>query len=158
MENVVLIGMPGCGKSTVGKLLANQLEKTFVDADQEIIKKANMPIPDIFATMGEAGFRKIETEVLAELGQKSGLVIATGGGCVTKAENYPLLHQNGTIYWLEREISSLPTNGRPLSQAGNLEEMYAARKPMYEAFSDVKVENNGSIQEVVETIVKGCVL
>ena len=158
MENIVLIGMPGCGKSTIGKVLANKMGRQFVDADEEIIKKANMPIPDIFSKFGEEEFRKIETEVLAELGQKSELVIATGGGCVTKERNYPLLHQNGTIYWIEREISSLPTNGRPLSQANNLEHMYQIRKPLYERFSDIKISNCNSIESAVETIVKGRVL
>ncbi len=155
MENIVLIGMPGCGKSTVGKLLAEQLGKVFVDADAEIIRKAGMSIPEIFEKYGEDGFRKLETEVLAELGQKSAQVIATGGGCVTREENYSLLHQNGTIYWVERDIASLTTDGRPLSRKGKLEEMYCVRKPKYEAFADVRIDNNGSIEQAVETIVKG---
>lgn len=155
MENIVLIGMPGCGKSTIGKLLAEALGREFVDADAEIIRTAGMPIPEIFEKFGEEGFRKFESKVLAELGQKSALVIATGGGCITKAENYPLLHQNGKIYWVERDIAALPTDGRPLSKKGKLEQMYAVRKPMYEKFADVRIDNNGSIQQVVETITKG---
>ena len=155
MENIVLIGMPGCGKSTVGKLLARELNREFVDADAEIVKTAGMPIPEIFATQGEEGFRKIETQVLAKLGQKSCLVIATGGGCVTRSENYPLLHQNGTIYWLKRDIASLPTDGRPLSQTGKLEQMYQIRKPLYERFSDLTVVNDTTPEDTVAKILKG---
>ncbi len=155
MENIVLIGMPGCGKSTIGKVLASELGRTFLDADQEIVKKANMAIPEIFAELGEEEFRRIETEVLAELGQKSSLVIATGGGCVTQERNYPLLHQNGTIYWIQRDLSSLPTDGRPLSQAGKLEQMYSQRKPLYEKFADTQILNDSSIENAVKSIVKG---
>lgn len=152
MTNIVLIGMPGSGKSTVGKLLANRLHKTFVDADTEIVKKAGITIPEIFANSGEDGFRKIETQVLFELGHSSGLVIATGGGCVTRPENYPLLHCNGTIIQLRRDINLLPTEGRPLSQAGKLEEMYRVRKPLYKSFSDYSVDNNGDISSTVDAI------
>lgn len=155
MENIVLIGMPGCGKSTVGKLLADSLNLPFVDADAEIIRRAGMSIPEIFERYGEEKFRKIETQVLSELGQKSEQVIATGGGCVTRAENYPLLHQNGTIYWIQRSITSLPTDGRPLSQKAKLEEMYSIRMPMYEAFADVTVSNDGCIEDTVKSILKG---
>lgn len=142
MENIVLIGMPGSGKSTIGKLLAEKCGKTFVDADAVIIEKAGKSIPKIFEESGEPGFRCIETEVLSQLGKQSGLVIATGGGCVTRNENYPLLHQNGTIYWLQRDIAKLPTNGRPLSMSGNLYEMYQKRKPLYERFADKIIDNN----------------
>ncbi len=142
MENIVLIGMPGCGKSTVGKHLAELTGKAFVDADTEIIKLAGCSIPEIFATQGEPGFRELETKVLAELGKRSGLVIATGGGCVTRPENYPLLHQNGRIFWLQRDIASLPTDGRPLSQKTAPEELYRQRMPLYEAFADAVIDNN----------------
>lgn len=155
MENIVLIGMPGCGKSTIGKLLAQELNREFVDADAEIVNEAGMTIPEIFETHGEEGFRKIETHVLAKLGQKSCLVIATGGGCVTRAENYPLLHQNGTIYWIKRDITSLPTDGRPLSQAGKLEQMYKVRKPLYEQFADCAVSNDNCPGDAVVKILKG---
>ena len=89
MENIILIGMPGCGKSALGQLLADQTGRKFVDADQAIEKKTHLTIPEIFRAGGETGFRKIETEVLSELGMQSGLVIATGGGCVTVPDNYP---------------------------------------------------------------------
>ena len=156
MENTVLIGMPGCGKSTLGRLLAEKLGKRFVDADEKIVELAGKPIPEIFAQDGEEVFRALETRALAELGKQSGLVIATGGGCVTRQRNYPLLHQNGIIYWLKRDISLLPKEGRPLSQSRKLEDMYAVRKPLYEEFADHIIDNRGSVENTLEAIVKRC--
>ena len=158
MENMILIGMPGCGKSTVGKLLAEKLGKAFVDADTNLVEAFGKSIPDIFAEEGEAGFREKETQILNELGKKSGLIIATGGGCVTQNRNYPLLHQNGTIFWLQRDIDSLPTDGRPLSQTGKLAEMYRIRKPMYDRICDHIVDNNRTVEDAVTqmlTILEG---
>jgi len=152
MENIVLIGMPGSGKSTVGRLLAEQCGKEFVDADILIAESARKTIPEIFAESGESGFREIETEVLSRLGKCSGLVIATGGGCVTRDENFPLLHQNSRIVWLQRNLTDLPTDGRPLSQSGKLEQMYVIRKPMYEHFADLIVDNNGKPENAVAQI------
>ena len=152
MKNIVLIGMPGCGKSTIGNLLARKLGRKFVDADEEIIQLAGKSIPEIFAQDGEEIFREWETMALEHLGKQSGLVIATGGGCVTRQRNYPALHQNGSIVWLERDLSLLPTDGRPLSQSNRLEEMYAVRKPLYEAFADVRVANTGSPENTVTEI------
>ncbi len=152
MENIILIGMPGCGKSTVGRLLAQVSRKEFVDADEAIVQLAGKSIPEIFAQDGEAVFRQWETEALAQLGKQSGLVLATGGGCVTRPENYPLLHQNGSFVWLQRSISLLPTEGRPLSQAGKLAEMYEARRPMYEGFADCIVENNEDLETTISRI------
>jgi shikimate dehydrogenase len=152
MENIVLIGMPGCGKSTVGKQLAEITGKEFVDADEKIAQLAGKSIPEIFAQDGEEVFRSFETKALEELGKRSGLVIATGGGCVTKARNYPLLHQNGTIIWLKRDLDQLPTDGRPLSQANDLTMMYETRKPMYEAFADYAIDNNDSVTDTVHAI------
>lgn len=153
MENIVLIGMPGSGKSTIGKALAERLGREFADADCEIAKAAGMTIPQIFAQSGESGFRQIETEVLTELSKRSGLVISTGGGCVTQDRNYPLLHQNSKIFCLTRNLDQLPTDGRPLSQKGNLEEMYRIRKPMYERFADHLIDNNGDLDETVSQII-----
>ena len=154
MENIILIGMPGCGKSTVGKLLAQRLCRSFVDADSRIVDTAGMSIPEIFAHSGEEGFRQIETQVLSDLGMRSGLVIATGGGCVTRERNYPLLHQNGVCVWLTRDLAKLPTDGRPLSQKGKLEQMYQIRKPLYERFSDVTVHNDASPEECAAAILE----
>ena len=154
MENIVLIGMPGSGKTTVGRLLADQLGKEFLDTDALIAEKAGCTIPEIFETQGEAGFRKIETQVLREIGNLSGKVIATGGGCVTREENYPLLHQNGMIFCLKRKLSSLLTDGRPLSQTNPLEELYRIRKPLYERFADHSIDNNRTAGEAAEEILR----
>ncbi len=152
MQNLVLIGMPGCGKSTMGRQLAERLGRNFVDADAEIVRLAGKSIPEIFAQDGEHVFRDWETKALAELGKQSGLVIATGGGCVTRERNYPLLHQNGRIFWLKRDLGVLPTEGRPLSQTHKLTEMYAVRKPMYEAFADYVIDNDGTPGETLAAI------
>ena len=154
-ENIILIGMPGCGKTTVGKALASRLGRPFADADAVIVEKAGMTIPEIFEKEGEEGFRSREIKVLSELGKQSGLVIATGGGCVKFSVNHGFLHQNGTIFWLKRDISQLPTEGRPLSHKGNLEEMYRIRKPMYESFADFIIENETveqTVQEILEAL------
>lgn len=152
MGNIVLIGMPGCGKTTIGTALAQRLNRPFVDADEQIISLAGKSIPEIFAQDGEDAFRAWETKALDTLGKQSGLVIATGGGCVTRQENYPLLHQNGTIVCLQRDLRLLPKDGRPLSQRNSLEAMYQARRPLYEAFSDITVDNNGTLGDTVTTI------
>ena len=152
MENILLIGMPGCGKTTIGQLLAERIGKEFLDADTVLEQRAGRPITRIIPEEGEETFRKLEAEVLRDLGKQSGLVIATGGGCVTVPGNYASLHRNGTIVWLRRDLDSLPTDGRPLSQAGHLAEMYARRKPLYEAFADFSVENSGTPEETVKQI------
>ena len=152
MENIILIGMPGCGKSTIGRLLADQLGKPFLDADAELVKFYGTDIPAIFAAEGEAGFRAKETAILEMLGKRAGLVLATGGGCVTRPENYPLLHQNGTIFRLTRDLDKLPSEGRPLSQLTKMEDMYRVRKPLYEAFADHAVANDGDVTAAVAEI------
>ena len=154
MQNIVLIGMPGCGKSTIGMLIAEKLGRTFVDSDAKIIELAGKPIPQIFSDDGEEVFRDWETRALAELGKQSSLVIATGGGCVTKQRNYDLLHQNGKIFWIHREVDILPVDGRPLSARGNLKEMYRIRQPMYSNFSDCTIINDSSPEQAAETILK----
>lgn len=160
MQNIVLIGMPGCGKSTIAGLLAEKLGRTVIDTDQEIIKLAGKTIPEIFEEDGEACFRNLETQVLSEFGKQSQLIIATGGGCVTKERNYPLLHQNGRIFWLLRDISCLSTAGRPLSQNKELTDMFDARKRLYESFSDHCIDNNGTCENTLMQIIsqlEGCI-
>ena len=154
MENIVLIGMPGSGKSTVGKLLAEATGKEFVDADSILEKTAGKTIPEIFKTEGEAAFRTLETEVLKDLGKRSGIVLSTGGGCVTREENYCSLHQNGKIFWLTRDVAKLPTDGRPLSQTTDLSRMYEIRKPLYTRFADCIVANSGTAEETAKAILK----
>ena len=150
MENILLVGMPGCGKTTVGQQLAQELGKKFVDADQALEETTGRKITDILPSQGEAAFRALETQTLADLGKQSGLVIATGGGCVTREENYNLLHQNGTVFWLTRELNKLPTQGRPLSR--DLGQMYARREPMYRRFADAAVSNDGTVEQTVREI------
>ncbi len=150
MENIILIGMPGCGKSTVGKALASKLGRAFADLDICIEEKTGMSIPEILTQQGESYFRQLETEAAREYGQRSGLVIATGGGIVTQARNYPLLHQNGQIIWLERSLDLLPTAGRPLSK--NLRELFENRRHFYEYFADYTVDNNGKTENTLTQI------
>lgn len=152
MHNLILVGMPGSGKTTVGSLLAASLGRPFYDADGEIEKKLGCSIPAFFAQRGEAAFRAVETEVLAELGKRSGCVIATGGGCVTRGENYDLLHQNGEIIWLRRSLTELPVEGRPVSQSRSLPELYREREPAYRRFADFCVENEATPEAAVEKI------
>jgi len=152
MQNIVLIGMPGCGKSTIASLLGEKLGRKVVDADQEIVKLAGKSIPEIFADDGEETFRNLETQVLAELGKQSQLVIATGGGCVTRDRNYPLLHQNSSIFWLQRDLDLLPTEGRPLSQNTRMQDMFRIREPLYSAFTDYVICNNRSSEDTVHQI------
>ena len=154
MENIILIGMPGCGKSTIGKKLAEKLGKEFVDADQALETHFGRPITDIIPQDGEPAFRTMETEILKMLGKRSGLVIATGGGCVTQARNYPLLHQNGTIFWLKRDLHKLPTHGRPLSQKNKLSELYQVRKPLYQSFADVAINNDNNTNQTIQQILE----
>ena len=152
MENIVLIGMAGCGKSTLGRQLAKETGRVFVDSDAEIEKLAGKAIPEIFTQDGEAAFRRLETEVLSGLGKQSGLIIATGGGCVTRQENYPLLHQNGRILWIRRDPGKLPTAGRPLSQKTAPEVLYQQRIPLYQAFAGAAVDNEGTPGETLTDI------
>lgn len=141
-ENIVLIGMPGCGKSSVGRELAELMGRNFVDSDEYLCEKFGMSAAEMIVEKGEDVFRQAETQVLEELGKQSGLIIACGGGCVTREENYKHLHRNGRIFWLQRDIEKLPTEGRPLSQAGSISEMYKKRAPMYERFADAVIDND----------------
>ena len=154
MQNIILIGMPGCGKSTVGAILSQRLKRPLLEADAELVKAAGVAIPAIFETEGESGFRRRETAILAQLGKQSGTVISTGGGCVTRPENYPLLHQNGTIVWLRRDLDKLAREGRPLSLNADLHAMYAARQPLYQRFADLTADNTGTPEETANAILE----
>jgi shikimate dehydrogenase len=153
MENIVLIGMPGCGKTTIGRLLAKELDRSFVDSDLVLEAAAGLSIPEIFEREGEEGFRIRETQTLKEIGKQSGLVIATGGGCVKREENHAHLKQNGVIIFIERPLSLLAREGRPLS-AGDLGEMYRQRLPFYERFADRTIQNNEPEDITVKTILE----
>ena len=154
MENIVLIGMPGCGKTTIGQALAEKLGKPFADSDALVEKMAQKTIPRIFAEDGEAIFRQWETKALAELGKQSGMVIATGGGAVTQSVNYRLLRQNSRIFWVQRALEQLPIQGRPLSQSKSLDMLWQERANLYGKFADHIIENNGTITDAVHAILE----
>lgn len=153
MKNIVLIGMPGCGKSIIGKRLAAILGREWIDIDTEIESLAGKTIPEIFRKDGEESFRRLETARVAQAGKKSGCVISTGGGVVTRPENRDLLRQNGTIVYIRREMSKTyreqlaPRDGkvqnRPLMAQHTPEDLEQQRLPLYEAWSDVKILNIG---------------
>lgn len=150
MLNVVLIGMPGSGKSSIGRLLAEKLGMDFVDSDEEIEKKDGRRIPEIFRDFGEDYFRNLESEVLKELGRGGGKIIATGGGVVKRRENYFSLKNNGRIILIERSLEKLSTTDRPLSKDRlAVRKLYGERKNLYDEFADEKIENNGEIEDAV---------
>lgn len=154
LVNVVLIGMPGCGKTTVGRALAERLGRPFVDLDEELVRRGGLTIPEIFAREGEEGFRQRETALVREFGERTGLVVSTGGGVVTRRENYIPLKQNGALFHLRRDPSALPTDGRPLSQATAPAELWRRRAPLYAAFADREIDNNGPLAGTLEQIEK----
>lgn len=154
MQNIVLVGMPGCGKTTVGKALAEQLNRPFFDADEEILKRTGKSAEAWIEACGEAVFRQKETEVLESLCKQSGTVIATGGGAVTVPENADILRQNSIVFFINRDISALPVEGRPLSKATALSEMYEVRLPMYRSVCDYEIAADGSVEAVVRRILE----
>ena len=151
-QNIILVGMPSSGKSTIGTILADKLSRNFFDADAEFEKMHGITPATAINTLGEPKFREMESTTLAELGKMSGSIIATGGGAVTREENYPSLHQNGVIVYLKRDIDKLSTEGRPLSQKNNLAELFAKRKAFYERFADLSAENNRSPEETANAV------
>ena len=153
-QNIVLTGMPGSGKSTVGRVLARQLDRELVDTDTEIIRLAKKPIPEIFAQRGERGFRDLESQVIQEVSRRTGLVIATGGGAILREENVRSLRQNGRIYFLDRPAEDiLPTDDRPLARDMEaVRQRYAERYPRYTSTADAAVPVRGSAEDVAAAI------
>ena len=150
--NILLIGMPSCGKSTIGKALAAQLNRPFVDLDTRIAERAGRGIPDIIERDGEAAFRELETAMLTEVSKQSGTVIATGGGIVTVPGNLPLIRQNSICVFLKRDLAKLRTDGRPLSAKYGVDALYKARLPLYQAWSDATVDGNRSIEHTAKAV------
>lgn len=152
-QNIVLVGMPGSGKTTIAKVLANRLSKDFVDTDLEIVKKTGKSIEDIFETGSELIFRNYESSVITAIGKRTNQVIATGGGAVTTPKNKAALRQNSIVIFIERELAELETNGRPLSKTVDLGFMYKNRLPFYEDFSDLTVEVAENPQKTAQKII-----
>ncbi len=153
--NLALVGMPGSGKSTLGRLAASALQKKFIDLDEEIARRYG-PIPEIFQTQGEAAFRDKESETVRAWGKESGCVLAAGGGAVLRMENMKALRQNAVIVWVRRALADLSTEGRPLSTGPEaLKRMEEARAPLYRACADFEVCNDGAPEETLQQIVEG---
>lgn len=157
-QNVILIGMPGVGKTTTGRALAHLLGRPFVDLDDAFRLEYGTGAGDYIRLHGEDAFRELETRVAADYGSRSSLVIACGGGIVTRSRNEDLLRQNGTIVLLERPLESLPKGGRPISQAKGLEQLARERMPLYRAWADVDLRCTGTASGDARAIVKmiGC--
>ena len=156
-QNLVLVGMPSCGKTTFGKILSAELNKSFIDTDEEIIKRSGMPISEIFEKFGEKYFRDLESEVINDLSAYQGMVIATGGGAILREENVNALKQNGKIIFIDRPLSMLiTTDDRPLSKSRELlEKRYNERYGIYSSVCDVKIKADGEINDTAKLIKEG---
>ncbi|MCY6369988.1 shikimate kinase [Clostridium ganghwense] len=157
-KNIVLIGMPGCGKSTIGKELAKELNMNFCDIDEYIVEKTGQSIPEIFKS-GEAYFRQIESEVVEEVSRKCPQIIATGGGVVKNSENIQLLQSNGIVIFINRSIEKIFTDvdifSRPLLISGKekLYKLYEERYHLYKKYCNYEIINDGSIKDAKEKII-----
>ena len=153
--NLVLVGMPGCGKTTQGRRIAAETGRRFVDLDEEIERRYG-PIPEIFAARGEQAFRDMESEIVREFGRESGCVIATGGGAVLRAENRTALRQNGVVAWLKRPAEQLDRQGRPLSTGmERLKQMEKERLPLYRECADFSAEVQEKAEETTRALMEG---
>ena len=152
--NIVLVGMPGSGKTRIARSLAQNLGWPMLDTDEMIIQRTGRSPSDIIINDGEPAFRDIEMEIIEDTALTANCIISTGGGCVTRSENYYPLHRNSLVVWIRRDLALLSTEDRPLSQTADISFMYQKRYPMYEYFSDMIVENNGSIEDAVNEIVR----
>lgn len=153
-SNVVLIGMPSCGKSTIGQRLAGDMERKFVDLDAEIEKEAGMSIPELFKTQGEESFRDVETKVCKTFAKENGLVISTGGGIVTRSENIQALQQNGVLLYIKRPLEQLISGqNRPLSASPEaISKLFETRQPLYQEACQVEIENNDALHLVTKRV------
>ena len=153
VTNLVLIGMPGSGKSTIGAMLAKKLDMPLVDLDEEIEKTAGMSIPDLFAQEGEEGFRNRESEEVLRFGSTGGRVLVTGGGAIKREENRLWLKMNGFVVHITRDLDLLPMNGRPLSQSRErLKAMWEERKALYEECADFGIANDAEVETCAKRI------
>lgn len=154
--NIVLIGMPSSGKTTIGKQIALQLHKTFIDCDEEIVKEARMSIPKIFELEQEEGFRKREATVIQEVSKVNNAIISTGGGCILNKENMMQLQKNGILIYIDRDLDNLITKdeNRPLSSSKEkVASLYAQRLPLYKRYADLTIENNTSIEQCISHLI-----
>ncbi len=150
--NITLVGMPGVGKTTIGKGIAAALGREFIDTDDVITERAGKSIPAIFQDEGETAFRKLESDVIADITKRSGLVIATGGGAPTIPANVNPIRQNSVVFFLKRDLSTLSKDGRPVSQSRDLNELFAERLPNYRAVADHEIDCGNDAAENVKTI------
>ncbi|MGI5971878.1 MAG: shikimate kinase [Oscillospiraceae bacterium] len=154
LTNLVLVGMPGSGKTTIASSAAKKLGREAIDIDELVVKTAGKSIPEIFQAGGEEVFRDLESNAIKQVGKKNGCVISCGGGAVIREENYAPLRQNSVIIYVERDLSLLPRQGRPLSQDADLAKMLEERLPRYLRFADARVSNNGSVSVAVKKVLE----
>ncbi|MBQ9031941.1 MAG: shikimate kinase [Parasporobacterium sp.] len=154
MHNLILIGMPGCGKTSVARILGEKTGKEILEMDELFTQDYGISPAECITSRGEPAFRRMETELLKRYAGRSGCILSTGGGCVTVAENYPLLHQNGEIFWIRRDLHLLPSEGRPLSQMEGAQKLFETRRSLYERFADYTVLNSGTPEETADRILR----